>query len=112
MSRTPAALAAVAALATGCASPSPPARQSAAETSAAPATVLQYVLETTPSGEAVAWRVEATGAGGTVTPLRTYRTPAGYCRAYVVTTATPTAGERQGTACRTAAGEWREFVGA
>ena len=111
MRRIAVALAAVAALATGCASPSPPAAPSTV-TGAAPATVLQYVLETTPSGEAVAWRVEATGAAGTVTPLRTFRTPAGYCRAFLVSIATPAASERQGTACRTEAGEWQEFVGA
>ncbi|MFO1050374.1 MAG: RT0821/Lpp0805 family surface protein [Geminicoccaceae bacterium] len=112
MSRAVMVLAGVAALATGCASPSALSPPAAAETDAAPATVLQYVLETTPSGEAVAWRVEATGAVGTVTPLRTYRTPAGYCRAFLVTIAAPAAGTRQGTACRTAAGEWRESVDA
>ena len=80
---------------------------------AAPDRVVQYVLESTPSGELVSWRADA-GAHGTVTPLRTFRGPAGFCREYALTVSTP-GGEgarRQEIACRDDQGRWRAAVGA
>jgi hypothetical protein len=96
----------LAGLATGCTSAPPPAPppSPAAEL---PDTVLQYVLETTPSGEAVAWRIATTGTAGTVTPLRTFRTAEGYCRTYAVAMTPPSDSTLEATACRDAAGIWR-----
>lgn len=66
-------------------------------------------LESSPSGQAVAWRNPDSGHSGTVTPVRTYEQQAGqYCREYqqtvVVAGKTETA---YGTACRQPDGSWR-----
>ena len=73
-----------------------------------PNSVVQYVLETTPSGELVNWRTEGSEVRGTVTPLRTFRAGLGFCRDYAVTLVHPE-GEGaawQDTACRNGEGVW------
>ena len=74
-----------------------------------PNSVVQYALETTPSGEVVNWRTAETGVHGTMTPVRTWRRANGYCRDYAVTL-TDSSGQGstwQDTACRDSGGIWR-----
>ena len=75
----------------------------------APPAVVQYALESAPSGEQVAWHGSADGLAGTVTPLRTYRGSTGYCRDYAITVqgGEGAGGAWQETACRDADGRWR-----
>ena len=91
-----------------CTTPAPPAPPAIAPAGPT-AAVTQFVLEGTPSGEIVAWRVAATGAHGTLTPLRTFRRPTGYCRDYAVTASDVEGGGAawQATACRDGGGQWR-----
>lgn len=72
---------------------------------------LQQALETQPSGTPVRWQSAAGGQFGTVTPVRTFRTPNGYCREYLVTLQGPDGvdGIWRDIACRDAAGAWRAF---
>jgi surface antigen len=72
---------------------------------------LQHALETQPSGTAVTWQSAADGQFGTVTPVRTFRTPNGYCREYLVTLRGPDGVNStwRDIACRDAAGVWRAF---
>ena len=66
-------------------------------------------LESTPSGQSVAWRNPDSGNTGAVTPVRTYQTASGqYCREYTQTVTI--GGEKHqsyGTACREPDGRWR-----
>ncbi|MFL5335596.1 MAG: hypothetical protein ACJ8H8_21050, partial [Geminicoccaceae bacterium] len=91
----------------GCASTPPPAASTAADL---PDAVVQYALETAPSGELVNWRTDGTGVQGTLTPLRTFRSAGGFCREFAVTLTCPQGQGRawQETACRDASGLWRE----
>lgn len=90
-------------LAVGCTSQLPP---SMAEL---PDAVMQYALETIPSGEVVSWRTAANGMRGTVTPVRTFRGADGFCRDYAATISGPEGKGSvwQSTACRDGAGVWR-----
>jgi len=69
----------------------------------------QKAFETAPSGQSVAWRNPDTGNNGTVTPIRTYQSPAGqYCREYQQTITV--GGQKQeayGTTCRQPDGSWK-----
>jgi surface antigen len=69
----------------------------------------QRALETTPSGQSVAWRNPDNGHAGTVTPTRTYQTAQGsYCREFQQTVTIDGKQERAyGTACRQPDGSWR-----
>jgi surface antigen len=89
----------LAALAAGCASASP-----------APDAVLQHALERAPSGEAMTWPAHGATAAGAVTPLRTFRAAAGYCRDYEVGPAGGAPPVARGTACRDGDGVWRTVV--
>ena len=66
-------------------------------------------LESTPSGQSVAWRNPDSGNTGAVTPVRTYQTSTGqYCREYTQTITI--GGEKHqsyGTACREPDGRWK-----
>ena len=66
-------------------------------------------LESTPSGQSVAWRNPDSGNSGVVTPVRTYQVPGGqYCREYTQTI--NIGGEPHhsyGTACRQPDGSWK-----
>ena len=65
-------------------------------------------LETTPSGQSVAWNNPDSGHSGSVTPIRTYQSGGTYCREYQQTV---TIGGKQeqsyGTACRQPDGSWK-----
>ncbi len=66
-------------------------------------------LERIVSGGSLSWSSDATGASGTITPLRTYQGPDGqWCREYRETT-NRGAADRQSfsIACRTPSGLWR-----
>jgi surface antigen len=80
----------------------------AATAADAPAVVVQYVLESRPSGEVVSWQAKGAAQRGTVTALRTFRGPDGYCRDYALTVSDDDgAGAAwQETACRDGLGEW------
>ena len=93
-------------LAAGCTSTAQPLPNDVAEI---PDSVIQYALETTPSGEVVNWRTADSGVHGTITPVRTYRTAGGYCRDYAVTLSAPTGrgSTWQARACRDGDGIWR-----
>jgi surface antigen len=77
-----------------------------------PDDVVQQALETLPSGQAVRWRLAQTSEGGTVQPLRTFRTQRGFCREYAVTThdQAGVGGVRHQVACRDANGTWRALT--
>ena len=69
------------------------------------AQTVQTVLETRPSGAALAWR--RGDAQGTAEALRTFKTRAGvFCREYRERLLTKSPSDRQTVACRTAAGVW------
>lgn len=72
-------------------------------------TAAAQALESSPSGQSVAWRNPDSGNAGAVTPVRTYQTSTGqYCREYTQTI--NIGGERHqsyGTACRQPDGTWR-----
>lgn len=78
-----------------------------------PAAVLQDALETLPSGEAVRWRVADSARGGTVQPVRTFRTAQGFCREYAVTLTEPDGSGRawREVACRDPDGVWQAVAG-
>ncbi|HEX7229084.1 MAG TPA: RT0821/Lpp0805 family surface protein [Candidatus Binatia bacterium] len=65
-------------------------------------------LETTPSGQSLAWNNPDSGHSGSVTPIRTYQAGGTYCREYQQTV---TIGGKQeqsyGTACRQPDGSWK-----
>lgn len=66
-------------------------------------------METTPSGQSVAWKNPDSGHSGTVTPTKTYQNASGnYCRDYRATVEIEGKKEQAtGTACRQADGTWR-----
>lgn len=71
---------------------------------------VQEALETQRSRASLSWTDEDDGSRGEVTPLRTFRTTAGYyCREYVevVETAADGRTQRQRTACRDSDGQWK-----
>lgn len=71
--------------------------------------VLQNALETLASGTIEAWSSPDGAYGGTVMPLRTFKTTRGlFCRDYLVTvTAADRTGRYQRTACRLKPGAWQ-----
>jgi surface antigen len=68
----------------------------------------QSTLETTPTGQTVAWRNPDTGARYNITPTETYKKPNGrYCREYSTWVFIDGYEEKAtGTACRTPDGAW------
>lgn len=71
---------------------------------------VQEALETSRSRTSLSWTYVEDGSRGEITPLRTYRTTAGYyCREYleIVETSTEGATRRQRTACRDDDGLWK-----
>jgi surface antigen len=66
-------------------------------------------LERIVSGDSLSWSSDATGAMGTITPLRTYQGPDGqWCREFEEITNSGTAAQQTfSIACRTPAGLWR-----
>ena len=75
---------------------------------AAMAETTQYALENQKAGTTSTWQNPDSGNSGTITPVRTYQTPAGkYCREY---TQTVTIGgrteEAYGKTCRQPDGTW------
>jgi surface antigen len=65
-------------------------------------------LETTPTGQSVAWKNPDTGHSGTVTPTKTVQTPSGYCRDYQATVEIDGKQEKAtGRACRQPNGTWQ-----
>lgn len=83
--------------------------QAAADPPSVPAAAVQEALEGKRSGEAVRWRVAGGAESGTVTPVRTFRTAAGFCREYAVTLSAADGAGRawRDVACRDPAGAWR-----
>ena len=73
------------------------------------AETVHRTLETAPSGTVTTWANPDNGVQGTVSPVRTYRNPAGaYCREFEQTVTV--GGQPQqtyGTACRQPDGSWR-----
>jgi len=68
----------------------------------------QRALESTPSGQTVAWQNPDSGHSGTVTPVKTYQSGNQYCREYQQTVTIDGKQERSyGTACRQPDGSWR-----
>ncbi|MBN9673220.1 hypothetical protein JF539_22875 [Labrenzia aggregata] len=70
---------------------------------------LQHALEKSLSGNAMRWQNPASGASGSVTPLRTWKTAQGtYCRAYLerITFSSGKSLSREGIACRTSSAVW------
>lgn len=70
---------------------------------------LQNALENSVSGKPVRWQNPASGASGSVTPLKTWQTARGkYCRAYREKIKFPTGQSlnRRGTACRSPNAVW------
>lgn len=70
---------------------------------------VQEALETQHSRESLSW-IDGDGSRGEVTPLRTYRTTAGYyCREYleVIETAADGRTQHHRTACRDSDGRWK-----
>jgi surface antigen len=66
-----------------------------------------HALEYAPAGAATPWRNPDSGSYGTVTPVHTYQTGAGYCREFQHKA--KIGGKTQqvyGTACRNAEGAW------
>lgn len=71
---------------------------------------VQEALEKASSRTSLTWSYVEDGSKGAITPLRTYRTTAGYyCREYleIVETSTDGATRRQRTACRDDDGLWK-----
>jgi len=70
--------------------------------------MLQQTLETALSGETGSWRNDTTNRSGSVRPLRTFRTAAGYfCRDFQESIAAREADESHvRTACRNQDGVW------
>ncbi|WP_353621276.1 RT0821/Lpp0805 family surface protein [Labrenzia sp. R4_1] len=69
----------------------------------------QNALEKSLSGKTSSWRNQETGASGSVTPVRTWKTRSGvYCRAYRenILLASGTRRQDNGTACRNKSGKW------
>ena len=72
---------------------------------------VQEALETLRSKDSLSWSYVEDGSKGKITPLRTYRTSAGfYCREYVEIVETLGDGRsaRQRTACRDGDGLWKQ----
>jgi surface antigen len=65
-------------------------------------------LESSPSGQPVAWQNPDSGNSGTITPVRTYQSAGTYCREYQQTVTIGGKPEQTyGTACRQPDGSWR-----
>src|SRR5262249_61916618 len=65
-------------------------------------------LERTPAGTTSTWQNPDSGNSGSVTPMHTYETAAGYCREFEQTIRVGGRTERgYGTACRQPDGSWR-----
>ena len=110
MSRRVAVAASAAAMLAAC-SGTPPAGP-ADPVAEVPAAVVQYVLETRPSGEVVSWQTKGTTQRGTMTALRTFRGQGGFCRDYALTVS-EVDGEGaswQATACRDSDGQWHPMT--
>jgi surface antigen len=73
------------------------------------AETVHRTLETAPSGTVTTWANPDNGTEGTVSPVRTYRNPAGdYCREFEQTVTIGGQPQRSyGTACRQPDGTWR-----
>ena len=70
---------------------------------------LQTALEKSVSGEATRWQNPESGASGTVTPLKTWKTTSGtYCRSYdeKIVLASGKSLNRRGVACRASNSRW------
>jgi len=71
---------------------------------------VQSALEKSVSGTPVSWNNPSTGARGTVTPVRTWKTANGtYCRSYRerIRLATGKTVSNEGVACRTSNAVWK-----
>ncbi|WP_269584926.1 RT0821/Lpp0805 family surface protein [Roseibium sp. Sym1] len=71
---------------------------------------LQKALENSVSGKTLNWRNAKSGASGSVTPTRTWKTTRGtYCRSYneVIRLASGKSMRRKGVACRQANAVWK-----
>jgi hypothetical protein len=91
-----------------CASTSEPPRATARPLDPPPA-VVQRSLETLASGEVADWTDAAGRGGGTVQPVRTFRTAGGFCREYALTVSGADGRGRawREVACRDPDGVWR-----
>jgi len=70
---------------------------------------LQAALENTVSGKAVRWQDPDSGASGSITPLKTWKTAEGvYCRSYseMISLASGRSLNRRGVACRSENAVW------
>lgn len=71
---------------------------------------LQKALEKSLSGNSVRWKNPASGARGSVTPLKTWKTAEGiYCRSFreKIELASGETVSRNGVACRTEEAVWK-----
>ncbi len=68
----------------------------------------EQALERYRSGQPVTWRNDASGAAGSITPLRTFKSGSGqWCREFERSLSSPAGGEdRIGVACRAEDGRW------
>lgn len=91
-----------------CAGTAEPPRATASP-SGPPTSVVQRSLETLPSGRVVSWGDAAGAGGGTVQPVRTFRTDRGFCREYALTLSLGDGTGRawREVACRDPEGVWR-----
>ncbi|MBY0501262.1 MAG: glycine zipper 2TM domain-containing protein [Alphaproteobacteria bacterium] len=68
----------------------------------------QSALESSPVGKTAQWRNPDSGNYGTITPVKTYQGPQGYCREFQQTVTIGGRTERAyGTACRQPDGSWQ-----
>ena len=70
----------------------------------------QNALEKSMSGKSVTWKNAATGASGSITPVKTWKTSAGvYCREYRerIRLASGQSQTNKGSACRSKGGTWQ-----
>lgn len=70
----------------------------------------QNALENSMSGKGISWRNKASGASGSVTPVKTWKTSAGvYCREYRerIQLASGQSQTNKGSACRSKSGTWQ-----
>lgn len=95
-------------LATGCATSGGPRVVAPPSTAELPQRAVDEVLETTPSGVLVRWQAPGGEPAGSLRPVRTFRTEAGYCREFDAVIETPggTARAWRDVACRTTDGQW------
>ncbi|MEP2703554.1 MAG: RT0821/Lpp0805 family surface protein [Roseibium sp.] len=70
----------------------------------------QTALEKSVSGKSTSWKNSATGARGSITPIKTWKTSSGfYCRTYKerIRLASGKSQNSGGTACRSKSGGWK-----